>query len=110
MTADELFAMGGDERMLPPDAPDIEKYQRLAPDLAVEVASPDQRRRDLAKKAHVYLYAGVRLVWVVWPGLKTVDVWQPGSNIPIAMLTVADSLNGFDVVPEFVYPLADLFA
>jgi Uma2 family endonuclease len=97
------------ERTPPPDAPDLEKYQRLAPDLVVEVASPNQRASDVAKKVRVYLDAGVRLVWVIWPGSKMADVWRPGSDTPSVTLTVADRLDGLDVVPGFSYPLADLF-
>ena len=39
----------------------------FAPDLAVEVASPDQTPQEMAAKARMYLPAGTRLVWVVWP-------------------------------------------
>ncbi len=97
------------EHAPPPDAPGIEKYLRIAPDLAVEIVSPDQYKREMAAKARAYLQAGVRLVWVIWPETKTADVWRPGSDQPIATLTVADALDGLDVVPGFSYSLADLF-
>ena len=108
LAADVAFVRA--ERVPPPDAPDIEKYQRLAPDLVVVVASPDQSKRKMAAKTRVYLRAGVRLVWVVWPGSKTVDVWLPGTDAPARTLTTSDTLDGFDVVPGFTYPLADLFS
>lgn len=85
-------------------------YPRLAPDLVAEVASPDQYRPEMAAKAHVYLDAGVRLVWIVWPAGRTVDVWRPGDDMPIATLGVGAALDGLDVLPGFSYPLADLFA
>lgn len=81
----------------------------LAPDLVVEVASPNQYRPEMAAKARLYLDRGVRLVWVVWPADRQVDVWLPGADAPIQTLTVADSLDGLDVVPGFTHLVADLF-
>jgi Uma2 family endonuclease len=97
------------EHVPPHDAPGVEKYLRLAPDLVVEVASPDQYKPEMAAKARLYLAAGVRLVWLVWPAAHTVDVWRPGNDAPITSLTTAEALDGLDVVPGFTYPLADLF-
>ncbi|MGZ3601040.1 MAG: Uma2 family endonuclease [Ktedonobacterales bacterium] len=91
------------------DAPGVEKYVRLAPDLVVEVASPDRYKPEMAAKARLYLAAGVRLVWLVWLAARRVDVWRPGSDAPIASLSTADALDGLHVVPGFTYPLADLF-
>lgn len=92
-----------------PNAPGIEKYLRVAPDIAAEVASPDQYRPEMAAKARIYLDSGVRLLWVVWPSSQTVDVWRPGSDAP-TMLSVSDTLDGFDALPGFSCPVADLFA
>lgn len=94
----------------PADAPGIENYLRLAPDLVAEVASPDQYKPEMAAKARIYLDAGVRLVWIVWPAAQTVDVWRPGNAAPIATLTVNDAFDGLEVLPGFTYPLAALFA
>lgn len=90
--------------------PGNEKYLRLAPDLVAEVASPDQCNPEMAAKAKVYLEAGVRLVWVIWPATEAVDVWRPGSVAPVLTLAEHEGLDGLDVVPGFTYPLADLFA
>lgn len=82
----------------------------LAPDLVAEVASPNQFRPEMADKARRYLDAGTRLVWVIWPSDEQVDVWRLGYNVPVATLTLADSLDGLDVLPGFVHPVADLFS
>jgi Uma2 family endonuclease len=37
----------------------------LAPDLVVELASPDQYRPELGAKAGVWPAAGVRLLWLI---------------------------------------------
>lgn len=91
-------------------SPEWHAYPRLAPDLVAEVASPDQYRPEMTAKAQVYLDAGVRLVWIVWPAARTVGVWRPGSDAPAATLSVGDTLDGLDVLPGFSYPLAELFA
>lgn len=92
------------------DTPEWDGFWRQAPDLVAEVASPRQTRQEIAAKARVWLSAGVRLVWVVWPGRRQVDVWQPGSAQPVATLNLGDTLDGVDVLPGFTYALTDLFA
>jgi len=86
---------------------DRRRYFEGAPDLAVEVASPGDGRRKLAAKAREYFQAGARLVWVVWPGSRTVDVHRPGS--PPATLHAADTLDGGDVLPGFALPVSRIF-
>jgi len=97
------------ERVPPPTSPIYEKAWPLAPDLAVEVASPNQYRPAMARKAQRYLNAGTRLVWVVWPKRKEVDVWRPGDIKPSATLGVDDVLDGLDILPGFTYPVERLF-
>jgi len=86
------------------------QYPRLAPDLAAEVVSPSQGRTEMDDKARLYLDRDVRLVWVIWPDTQTVDVWRPGADTPVATLGANDQLDGLDVIPGFICPVADLFA
>jgi Uma2 family endonuclease len=94
---------------VPPESEQEPAFWRVAPDLAAEVASPDQHRPELAEKARRCLEAGVRLVWVLWPKTKQVDVWRAGASEPV-LLTADDALDGLDVLPGFTYPVAQLFA
>jgi len=55
------------------------------------------------------LAGGTRLVWIVWPKRRRVDVWRPDDVKP-TVLGADDSLDGEDVVPGFTYPVARLFA
>jgi len=80
----------------------------LAPDLAVEIPSENQYAPGMAAKAQLYLTFGTRLVWVIWPRYKRIDVWRPGDETPTT-LGVDDVLDGEDVVPGFTYPIARLF-
>jgi Uma2 family endonuclease len=83
----------------------------FAPELAVEVASPSQDADDLAAKARQYLRGGTRLVWIVWPARREVDVWRPGNlQRPVATLKATDNLDGEDVIPGFTCPVADALA
>jgi Uma2 family endonuclease len=98
------------EHVPAPDSPDRSGYWRVAPDLVAEVVSPSQFRPEMADKARLWLESGARLVWIVWPRDRQVDVWLPGHDEPAATLGVSDQLDGRDVLPGFTYPLADLFA
>ncbi len=48
-------------------------YAEAVPDLAVEVASPNDSRSEVTDKELMWLRYGVRLVWVVHPDNRTVD-------------------------------------
>ncbi len=79
-----------------------------APDLAVEVLSPDDRVFEVEQKIADWLAAGAAAVWVVNPKTRTVTVHRPGAAIET--LSVHDTLGGADVVPGFRLPVADVFA
>jgi len=97
-------------RLPPLDSPDYDKLAAGAPDLAVEIASPNQYRPGMGAKAQRYLNAGTHLVWVIWPRRQQVEVWHPTGKQPSDTLGVGDMLDGEDVVPGFSYPVADLFS
>ena len=84
-----------------------EGHIRIAPDLAVEVVSPNDLAYDLDRKVEDYLQAGVRLVWVVNPMTRTVRVHHPDG--PDATLRADSELSGGDVLPGFRWPIRDLF-
>jgi len=126
--ADGVYKFAGAETGLLPDAgfyaaardaliTDPTKPIPFAPDLAAEVASPDQTALDMAAKAQRYLRGGTRLVWVLWPDHQEVDVWHPSDlrpryqdMRPSATLGLGAALDGEDVVPGFSLSVADAFA
>lgn len=93
------------ERM-PLDA-DIPGYAEAVPDLVVEVGSPSDSRREVHDKARMWLSHGVRLVWVVHPDTRTVDVHRPGRAT--VQLSGDDSLDGDDVIAGFTCLLDEVF-
>jgi Uma2 family endonuclease len=78
-----------------------------APDLAVEVISPGDTYTEVQEKVEEWLAAGCRLVWVINPRRRTVTVYR--SLTDIAILTQADVLDGYAVLPGFRCPVADIF-
>ena len=82
-------------------------YAEAVPDLVVEVVSPSDKERDVLEKAEMWLSFGVRLVWVVRPETRTVDVHRVGE--PIVTLDDTQSLDGLDVLPGLSCPLSDIF-
>jgi Uma2 family endonuclease len=89
-------------RPLPPG------FFEIAPDLAVEVRSPSESRRDIDEKLADYRQAGVRLIWVIEPSSRTVTVYYgDGTNQTFAAHEV---LDGADVLPGFAVPVDRLFA
>ena len=95
---------------LPPRSETRRGSLRLAPDLAVEVASPDEREEDLQAKIAMYFEAGVPIVWVVRPDPETVEVLRrDGSRLQFRPGDTLTSVEAGFEVEGFSMPLADLF-
>lgn len=91
-----------------PDEQPADGYDKLAPDLAVEVVSPSDTVQELEEKISEYLAAGVQLVWVINPVLRTVAVHHP--NRSITVLREGDELTAEEVITGFRCPVNALFA
>ena len=85
----------------------ITGYAEVAPDLVVEIVSPNDSRREVHDKAQMWLLHGVRLIWVVYPNTRTVDVYR--SNGAATTLDEGDSLDGHDVLPGFACGVSAIF-
>lgn len=77
------------------------------PDFAVEIKSPSNSIRELREKAQFYIDNGVRLVWIVYPDKKVVDVYRADGTIDL--FTETDTLTGGDVLPGFQMTVAEVF-
>lgn len=80
----------------------------VVPDLAVEVVSPNDQAEELRTKVVEYFRSGARLVWVVYPQLRLVDVYDS----PTSMRTFgeSDQLDGGAVLPGLQIALGTVFA
>lgn len=81
-------------------------FAAFAPDLAVEVLSPDDRPGEVLAKVSDWLNAGTRLVWIIDPDRRTARVHRADGSV--ALLQEHGSLDGEDVVPGFTCPLAEV--
>lgn len=81
-------------------------YLSGAPDLAIEVISPGNSRREIAEKTAEYFAAGCRAVWVVDAVRRTVTIARPHET---TVVSEAGVLDGGDILPGFRYPLSRLF-
>jgi Uma2 family endonuclease len=80
----------------------------LIPELAVEVLSVSNTRREMERKLKEYFLAGAQLVWLVDPDTRSVDVHTAPDRF--VCLQEGDVLDGGSVLPGFRLPLEQLFA
>ena len=84
-------------------------YWPGAPDLAVEVVSPNDTYAQVTEKSLAWLEAGTLMVLVLDPGeaRRTVTVYRSAEDIRV--LSEGDTIDGADVVPGWKLPVAELF-
>ena len=82
-------------------------YAPVAPNLAVEVLSPDDRPAEVLEKIAAWLAAGVELAWVVDPERREVRVHRADGTISV--LDADDELSGETVLPGFTCAVAGIF-
>ena len=83
-------------------------YYPGAPDLAVEVLSPDDRPGYVRERVAEWLEAGTRAVWVVDPKSRTLTVHELGAEP--RLVDRADILAGGDILPGFELAIHEIFA
>lgn len=79
-----------------------------APDLAVEVLSPNNTIEEIHNKLVEYFDNGSCLVWIVHPNEQYVLVYK-SSQEPDRLLKSTDVLDGENVISGFTFPVANLF-
>ena len=84
-----------------------ENFFPAAPDLAVEVVSPSDKKKDIEDKVQDYLAAEVNLIWIIYPRKQFVVVHRQSKVVSILFET--DELEGEEVLPNFRLPLERLF-
>lgn len=78
-----------------------------APDLAVEVLSPSDRRGKVERKTALWLELGARSVWNVNPRKRTVEVFHADGNR--WLFRESDELVD-DTVPGFRVAVSEIFS
>ncbi len=82
-------------------------YPALAPDLAVEVLSPNDLAYEVEEKIKDYLEAGVKLIWIINPAGRSVQVYRHDGSI--GRLLESEQLEGEEILPGFNCAVRTLF-
>jgi Uma2 family endonuclease len=83
------------------------KFFQGAPDLAVEVLSPSNARREVDERLSDYFSSGAQLAWVIDPERELVEICHAPTQR--RLLGSGAMLDGEQLLPGFQYPIADLF-
>ena len=83
-------------------------YLDVAPELIVEILSPDDSWSELMEKLEEYFSIGVQLVWLVDPRRQQVFVYR--SLTDMEQLKIEQELSGAPVLPDLRLAVAELFA
>jgi len=79
----------------------------IAPDLAIEVISPNDGYEEVDEKVADYFDAKIPLIWVVAPRTQTVLVYRHGGLS--RRYSAAEELDADPVIPGFRVMVADFF-
>lgn len=103
---------GADESSLLPDVafynenpPSPDDWMRRAPDVAIEILSPGQGRRDVRAKVDISLQFGVGAVWVFDIDRESVDVYEGAARRTLGR----DDRLASAAVPGFEVHVGELF-
>lgn len=80
---------------------------RTVPMLVAEVVNPATARADRFTKRRLYQEMGVPIYWIVDPAHRAVEVWAPGSLLPIVEHTRL-LWGPTPLANPFLQPLSDL--
>lgn len=83
-----------------------EGFAAVVPDFVVELRSKSDRLDVLLAKMEEYREAGVRLGWLIDPIERRVHVYRADEE---SVLEAPESLDGGDVLPNFVLSLVDVW-
>jgi Uma2 family endonuclease len=78
-----------------------------APDLAVEILSPNNTRAEIDERLRDFFASGTKLAWVIDPETESVEICH--SLTQRKLVGSGGLLEGEDLLPGFRYPIADLF-
>lgn len=85
-----------------------EIYCERVPRLVCEIASTNDRRKNIAERVLTYLDRGIQVVWVIDPIDKCCHIYEVDKR-PY-QLSDNETLEGSPVIEDFRLPLGQLFA
>lgn len=115
-TPDTTFQVGGVERLpdigfvsaarIPAEGVPMSKWE-IAPDLAIEIISPNDIYSKVTNKVREYFAAGVQQVWLVTLEDEQVTIYD--SPTQIRVVTAGQELSSENLLPGFKCRVGDLF-
>jgi len=93
------------ERIPPGGMP--ESVVGFAPDLAVEIISPNDVHDKVSEKVLEYLEAGVRQVWLISSKLQSITIFRSPTDVQV--FTGESELVSEDLLPGFRCSLKEIF-
>ena len=87
--------------------PNDRRFFPGAPDLAVEILSPNNTRREIDERLRDFFSSGTRLAWIINPETESVEICHSLSQRKL--VGSGGFLEGENLLPGFRYPIADLF-
>ncbi|MBI1765940.1 MAG: Uma2 family endonuclease [Acidobacteria bacterium] len=113
---DTTFTIGANERIpdaafvaathIPPEGDPVGIWT-IAPDLAVEIVSPNDTLEKMTERIYEYFAAGVQQVWLVSPQFQTVTIYDSPAKSTI--LPAGEEVTSHALLPGFCCPVATLF-
>lgn len=76
------------------------------PDLCIEIHTPDDSLKMMLDRAIFYLANGARMVWLIYPQQRIVEVMTANDRL---LLTENDVIRGGNVLPGFEVPVKQIF-
>ncbi len=111
-----MFTVGENERMpdvafvstkkIPKKGEPMKKWN-FAPDIAIEVISPNDVYDKIFDKLNDYFKAGVKQVWLVEPRFERIRIYK--SPEESTTLQKQDELTCEEILPDFKLLLTDIF-
>ena len=83
---------------------EVTEIPRIAPDVVVEVRSTGNRQADIDEKVRVYLAAGTRVIFLVDPDRKIVEIVDPRGKRVLTSGSIEH-----EALPEFSLAISILF-
>jgi Uma2 family endonuclease len=84
-----------------------EPAPQLAPALAVEVLSESNTDEEMRINVHEYFQSGVRIVWMLDPGTRTLRVYDAPDRF--RQLTAEDMVDAGELLPDFAAKVSEFF-
>ena len=88
-----------------------DKLVPALPEIAVEICSPGNTMTELREKAQRYLRFGSKLVWIILPDERSVEVCRmtESGEIEREVFGADDTLSGAEALPGFTLNVSRIF-